>query len=116
MDEIFPMIQANGIGKFKDTLQAMMKNTKASGQIRLESAMEELMNFLIDHIGLHLLLERENPKYPVTCTGVFAGILIPHLKKRWSEINWDLCPYSREIDGLSLAQRTSDTGSLRGAN
>ncbi len=106
MSEIFPFIQANGIAKFKDTLQAMLRNARHSGNTRLETVIDELLSFMIDQIGLNLLLERENPKSAVTCTGVFAPMLLPHLKKRWAEVYWELCPYSREIDGLSLAQRS----------
>ncbi len=106
LEEILPIIQTSGLAKFKDTLQAMLRNT-SSANTKIETVIQDLVNFLIDQIGLHILLERENPKSPVLCTGALAPMLIPHLKKRWAEINWELCPYSLEIDGLALAGRSS---------
>lgn len=102
-DECFsPFIQENGKKKFRDTVHAMIKNSN-SKETKFERILGELEAHLVDQIALKVLLEQESRDRSLTCTGIFAHRLLPQLKARWPEIEWKLCPYSREIEGLSVA-------------
>jgi hypothetical protein len=109
-EDFVSFTQSSGVAKFRDTLKAMLRNAPKYNSLSAEEIAAELIDFLIDQIGMQVMLERENTKDPVLCTGVFAPILYPLLKKRWPEIKWELCPHSREAEGIAVG---SGQNSLR---
>jgi hypothetical protein len=103
--ELNTFTNASGTARLKSTLTAIVKHSKSSNPSDLEKIAKELCDFMIDQIGLFVLIERETTKEPVLCTGVFAPSLMPLLKKRWPEVQWDLCPYAREVEAMAVATR-----------
>jgi hypothetical protein len=107
LEDMSALVLPNGVTKFRDTLSAMLKNSKNTLAGNLDEVARELTHFITDQIGLQVMMEREDPKSAVVCTGLLARTLFPLLKQRWPEVNWSLCPYSREIEGMAAAHQTS---------
>jgi hypothetical protein len=103
LEDVAALVAPAGLTKFRDSLSAMLKTSRNPLASNIEAAARELTDFVTDQLGLQIMMNREDTTSPVVCTGLFARALFPLLKKRWPEINWNLCPYACEIKGMAAA-------------
>jgi len=104
IEELNTWMTDSGQKKFLDNISAMKKNTPKMNSSSLESIIQGLTFDIVDRIAIQILLERETPNSPILLTGIFARHLHPLFLQRWKELNWQLCPFAKEVEGLSVAE------------
>lgn len=106
VDEFITQINDSSTKKFKDQIKAMMKHANLAlknSSSDSESIIQNLYEDMIDQIAIQISLSNFDLSKPITCTGLFSNRLSASLKQRWPEYQWEFCPSSKEVEGLSVA-------------
>jgi len=97
-------IQANGAQKFRDQLNAMIKNIPELSQTSVDSLIQSLIDHLIQMVSIECHFKTHTDTRRTVVTGVFAPFFHPLLQKKWagSELILDPLAFQREIQSMMI--------------
>jgi hypothetical protein len=97
-------IQANGAKKFRDQLNAMIKNIPELSQTSVDSLIQNLIDHLIQMVSIECHFKSHTETRRTVVTGVFAPFFHPLLQKKWagSELILDPMAFQREIQSMMI--------------